>query len=126
MFFLQIIGKNQLLSTILSAGHPMIQILTAIKLGFTKHLFTIPIILLNWTFLFSNGWLGEETSYEYELPNLYNLAGWSYLWYTQESIDSYQFFDAVAGNNNNLIRYITEPVVGLEKSIFSYGKNVSL
>ena len=81
---------------------------------------------INWTFLFSNGWLGEANSYEYELPNLYNLAGWNYLWYPQESIDSYQFFDAVAGNNNNLIRYITEPVAGLEKSIFSYGINYSL
>lgn len=81
---------------------------------------------INWTFLFSNGWLGEADSYEYELPKLNNLAGWNDLWYLQESIDSYQFFDAVAGNNNNLIRYITEPAAGLEKSVFSYGINYSL
>ncbi len=47
---------------------------------------------INWTFLFSNGWLGEADSYEYELPKLNNLAGWNDLWYPQEPIDSYQFF----------------------------------
>jgi hypothetical protein len=81
---------------------------------------------INWTFLFSNGWLGEADSYEYELPKLNNLGGWNDLWYPQEPIDSYQFFDAVAGNNNNLIRYLYEPIAGLEKSIFSYGINSSL
>ena len=35
-------------------------------------------------------------------------------------------FDAVAGNNNNLIRYLHDPIAGLEKSIFSYGINSSL
>ncbi len=72
---------------------------------------------INWMIVLSSGWLGSADSYEYEIPDLSDLEGWNTSWYPD--VDSYQYFEAVSGNEDDLTKYL-DPIAGMEESIVSY------
>jgi len=75
---------------------------------------------ITWMIVLSSGWLGSADSYEYEIPNLSGLEDWNDLWYPDsQEVDSYDYFEAVSGTEDDLTKYL-DPIVGMEESIIIY------
>jgi hypothetical protein len=79
-----------------------------------------PITSITWTIILSDGWLGDSSNYEYQLPDLSGLEGWSEDWYpNMDSLSPHIPFQAISGTESNLTKYL-DPVAGMEVSVFDY------
>ncbi|WP_158526193.1 hypothetical protein, partial [Petrotoga sp. 9PW.55.5.1] len=80
---------------------------------------------VQWTIILSDGWLGDSSNYEYQLPDLSGLEGWNEDWYPNR--DTYlanNLFFAISGTESNLTKYL-DLIEGIEAGMEA-GMEVSI